>query len=232
MVNTMRKGIIPAVVVALAATLAVAIAVSGPGSSVRERIDMDTAQAADPPTVLGEAPSPDEAAVNRTTAPRTLSPEWPFGEVPLAYGVKIPAETVNALLRECRCPLLPDAGPASPAHVKAAWTNSIGDIVLEYDHGVQMSFEAGWEDETNDEWIGFMRDEGIPDQGWGRILSARGLQIFGRERDEGGVGLLAVVHWIEGTRFIGVGGHGGESLSELVEFAESLPACDGCQTGP
>lgn len=169
-----------------------------------------------------------EAAALRTIGVTTASTEWPFGEVPLAYGAKIPAETVNALLQQCGCPLLPDTGPASPARVEAAWTNSIGDIVLQYDHGVQMSFEAGWEDETHQNWMSDM-PEAIAEQGWGRILPARGLEIFGRERDEGQLGVVAVLHWLEGTRFISVGGHGGESLAELVEFAESLPHCDGCQ---
>jgi hypothetical protein len=168
---------------------------------------------------------PDPESVGRTgtigvSGPGVSGPSVQGGENPLGSGGEISLETATSLIRRCSCPQLPPSGPLSLERVEAAWTDSSGQLLLEYDDGVRLYYvpDGRTEDTYVADWTQAISD------GWpGTIIPLRQTGAAAAERDEEGPAPhSAVVTWLEGPYHLAMHGDGGQSLAELIQLAESL----------
>jgi predicted RNase H-like HicB family nuclease len=164
---------------------------------------------------------PDPESVGRTETIGVSGPGVRGGENPLGSGGEISLETATSLIRRCSCPQLPPSGPLSLERVEAAWTDSSGQLLLEYDDGVRLYYvpDGRTEDTYVADWTQAISD------GWpGTIIPLRQTGAAAAERDEEGPAPhSAVVTWLEGPYHLAMHGDGGQSLAELIQLAESLP---------
>jgi hypothetical protein len=155
-----------------------------------------------------------------TASAGVSGPRVQRGDNPLGSGEKIPVEAATLLIRRCLCPQLPPGGPLSSTYVEAAWTDSSGQLLLEYENGIRLyyrpdarteqAFLADWEQAILDGWPG-------------TIVPLRQTQAVTTERDdEGSAPHSAVIVWLEGPYHLAMHGDGGQSLSELMQLAEGL----------
>ena len=170
--------------------------------------------------------SPDPESVGRTGTigvfgPGVSGPSVQGGENPLGSGGEISLETATSLIRRCFCPQLPPSGPLSLERVEAAWTDSSGQLVLEYDNGIRLYYVP--DERTEGRYLADWKQS--ISEGWpGTIIPLRQTRVVAAERDyEGPAPGPAVVHWLEGPYHLAMHGDGGQRLAELIEFAESLP---------
>ena len=131
-----------------------------------------------------------------------------------------PPADVEARLAGCRCPLLPEKGLASQHRVVSAWSSSDTvpvshsfwfdtDLVLTYEGGgiLEHQFLERSEQLIGGRWGGF----------W---VSLRGTRALATEQDVNGPSVLS---WVEAGYNVTINGYRGQSVSELVEIAESMP---------
>jgi Family of unknown function (DUF6281) len=178
---------------------------------------------------------PDPESVGRTgtigvSGPGVSGPSVQGGENPLGSGGEISLETATSLIRRCLCPQLPPSGPLSLERVEAAWTDSSGQLVLEYDDGIRLYYVP--DERTEDTYVADWK-QAISD-GWpGTIIPLRQTGAAAAERDfEGPAPGPAVVTWLEGPYHLSMHGDGGQGLAELIQLAESLPTATDDPTRP
>lgn len=138
------------------------------------------------------------------------------GENPLGSGEKIPVEAASLLILKCLCPQLPGSGPLSTERVDAAWTDSSGQLLLQFENGIDLYYDPDARSEET-----FLADwEQAIFEGWpGTIIPLRQTRAAAAERDDAGP---AVITWLEGPYHLAMHGNGGQSLAELTQLAESL----------
>jgi hypothetical protein len=109
----------------------------------------------------------------------------------------------------------------SSAHVDAAWTDSSGQLLFEYENGIRLYYRP---DGRTEEGYLAAWEQAIFD-GWpGTIIRLRQTQAITTERDAGGLAPhSAVITWLEGPYHLAMHGDGGQSLAELIQLAEGLP---------
>ncbi|MGH2711442.1 MAG: hypothetical protein ACRDH9_09600 [Actinomycetota bacterium] len=95
-------------------------------------------------------------------------------------------------------------------------------LVLQYEHGIDLDLDPTW-GESASEWLDGM-DAYLADIGWGATVDVRNTTGVGREFNEV-PDLPALVHWVEHAVFLTAVGTEGESLQELIDFAETIPYC-------
>lgn len=161
---------------------------------------------------------PSRAPQDQESEERSVS--WPWGDSPVAYGSQVPLEVATSYLRKCLCPLLPDTGPGSPAHVQTAWANHDGVVVLEFYSGISLA-TAPDRLIRADQWIAHAY-AGIAADGWGRLAPLRKTQGVAQNKDEAYDGTVPSITWVEGAALITVAGHGPQVVDDLLAFAESL----------
>lgn len=147
------------------------------------------------------------------------------GENPLGSGQKIPVEAAILIIRGCLCPQLPSEGPLSSDQVNAAWTDSSGQVLLEFENGIRLYYRPDGRTEE-----GFLADwEQAIVEGWpGSVVPLRQTQAVTTERDDGGSAPhSAVIVWLEGPYHLAMHGDGGQSLAELNQLAQGLPTAIG-----
>ena len=136
-------------------------------------------------------------------------------DVPLFMAQEIPVGTVAGLLRQCACPQLPPEGQASASRVEKAWVDPKGEIALRYDHGILATFSP--EDRNVPEYLAAVTDTiSAGDAPGARVVPLR--RTYGKGDDEG----VASLTWIEGVDLIALYGEGGQTLADLLHFAEEF----------
>lgn len=147
-------------------------------------------------------------------------PPWCHGfTVCLVPPSESPAE-VEALLAGCRCPLLPEQGLASRHRVVSAWTSSDRvpvSLSFWFDTDLVLSYEGGGILEQQ-----FLErsEQLIGGTSGGFWVPLRGTQALATEQDVNGPSVLS---WVESGYNVTLNGYRGQSVSELVEIAESMP---------
>jgi hypothetical protein len=130
-----------------------------------------------------------------------------------------PAE-VEARLGGCACPLLPERGLASRHRVLSAWTSSdTAPVSLSFwfDTDLVLSYEGGG---IIEEQFLERTEQLIGGTQGGFWVPLRGTQAVAAERDANGPSVLS---WVEGGYNVTLNGYRDQSVSELVEIAESMP---------
>jgi hypothetical protein len=130
-----------------------------------------------------------------------------------------PAE-VEAFLAGCRCPLLPEQGLASRDRVLSAWSSSDRvpvSLSFWFDTDLVLSYEGGGILEQQ-----FLErsEQLIAGTGGGFWVPLRGTQALAAEQDVNGPSVLS---WVESGYNVTINGYRGQSVSELMEIAESMP---------
>ena len=151
---------------------------------------------------------------------RDLSrPPWCQGFTPcFVPPFESPAD-VEARLAGCGCPLLPEQGFASRDHVLTAWSSSDRvPVSLSFwlDTDLVLSYEGGGILEQQ-----FLnRSEPlIGGTSGGFWVTVRGTRALAAEQ---GVNGPSVLSWIENGYNVTLNGYRGQSVSDLVEIAESM----------
>lgn len=157
-----------------------------------------------------------------SASPPNTAPHIEVDE-PLTGGVKVPVVVATEQLGLCNCPQLPSSGPMSPEHVDVALMDAAGGrLLFRFDSGVDLYYEpetrseeeyvTGWQETINAGWPGV-------------LIPLRGTQGAAAERAESGPSPgPAVLDWLEGPYTLAMYGDGGQSLAELIQLAETLPA--------
>jgi hypothetical protein len=127
---------------------------------------------------------------------------------------------VEALLAGCGCPLLPERGLASQHRVLSAWSSSDRvpiSLSFWFDTDLVLSYEGGGILEQQ-----FLeRSERLVGGLWGGFrVPLRGTQALAAEQDVNGPSVLS---WVENGYNLTLNGYQGQTVSELVKIAESMP---------
>lgn len=194
--------------------LAISLFLSRPGTEENEPLRPETVSATESPIASQSSNVPPAKSNNG-------SPVYgkEFSEALIEGGIEVPAATINTILNQCRCPVLPSLGPMSPRNLAAAWTTADGEVALEYASGLELYFvpDTRTEDEFIDEELEDFADPSFPLPG--EIIELRNTRASALEARPAGPAMLS---WREGGVYLDLYGGGGQTRSELVTLAETL----------
>jgi hypothetical protein len=136
---------------------------------------------------------------------------------------RVSVEEAQRRLENCGCPLLPPVGPASAGRALGAWATATEfplDVVFWFDTDLFLSYEGGGQQAS-----AFIErsEQFLEEGGWegsGFMVSLRGTRGIGTEPDGSEPSVLA---WVEGGYHVLLNGYIGQSVSDLIEIAESMP---------
>lgn len=160
------------------------------------------------------------ANISRLRDRADTRPPWCEGFTVCLIPPSEPIDDVEGRLAGCGCPLLPEEGPASRGRLVSAWSSgerSPVSLSFWFDTDLVLSYEGGGIHAQQ-----FLQRSGrmIGGRWGGSWVPLRGTQALAAEQDVNGP---AVLSWVESGYNVTLNGYQGQSVSDLVEIAESMP---------
>lgn len=142
---------------------------------------------------------------------------WIEFETPLGpSGHRVPVHVATALLKKYGVEL-DLAGPVSFEHVRDSWVDETGQVGIELDTGILLIYTP--DDRTPDQFADDAAEVIALGEWEGTVIRLRGVGAKAAEKTES---WSAALVWKEGEVVIGMYGHGGQVLSQLVSTAQQM----------
>lgn len=182
-------------------------------------------------TTLSSPPSPSTSG-SGTTAPAGAAATKPMpgmsGPQPLQYGATLPShpfpggrpaseQETDQTLAACGCPGPRPADESGPEGVIERWRQGKSNVGIVLRNTMWITYTQ--DSRTHEQYADDVRqsiDEGF----WNaKLVRSRGVSAAATSRSDSASAYLA---WIEGDHLIEIFGFGGQSLEELLEFADDM----------